>query len=267
MILERLFPKETPRYAKVRESSAFLAPLLSWHPEGWISGWLMVLAGANVGFENADRFIYWDMSTFSIPLLIFVLAGGLLMNMVRKFPVFPQTANSAKGIVFFAAAGFLLFLAGTAPFGFDIRYLTAGLPYLGYFLAAWLIHSIEISTVAGKKTVPPKSEQAGVLVSALVLLSISCLVGFGQDDPIISTVSAIYIPFILVTLIFPAHVRHVQRARIYGIFIPAMFLSVRFPWILIPLAVVFYGVRKISYLQTGDIYPSFRVDLDDPETE
>ena len=250
MILERLFPKETPRYAKVRESSAFLAPLLSWHPEGWISGWLMVLAGANVGFETADRFIYWDMSTFSIPLLIFVLAGGLSMNMVRKFPVFPQTANSAKGIVFF-----------------DIRYLTAGLPYLGYFLAAWLIPSIEISTVAGKKTVPPKSEQAGVLVSALVLLSISCLVGFGQDDPIISTVSAIYIPFILVTLIFPAHVRHVQRARIYGIFIPAMFLSVRFPWILIPLAVVFYGVRKISYLQTGDIYPSFRVDLDDPETE
>lgn len=264
MILERLFPKETPRYAKIRKSSAFLAPVLSLNPEKWISGWLMVLAGANVGFASADRYLYWDMSTFSIPLLIFVLAGGLWVNLVNKFPVF---AHSAKGILFYAAVGFLLFVAGTAPFGFQAGYLISGGPYLAFFLAVWMIHSIEISERGERKTVPPKSAQAGILLSALTLLAVSLYTGFSMDDPMISTISAIYIPFILVALIFPAHVRHIQRARIYGIFIPAMFLSVRFPWFLIPLAVVFYGMRKISYLQTGEVYPSFRVDIDDLEAE
>ena len=114
---------------------------------------------------------------------------------------------------------------------------------------------------------PSKSAQSGILISALALLSLSCVVGFSQNDPMISTIAVIYITFILVTLIFPAHVRHNQRARIYGVFIPAMFLSVRFPWFLIPLAIVFYSLRKITYFQTDEVYPSFRVDFDELESD
>ena len=267
MILERLFPKNTSRYAQARDAMAFLKPILQWNPERWISGWLMVLSGANVVFAADDRYFYLDMSTFSIPLLIFLIGGGIGTAMLSKFPKFPQSIVSARGILFYALTGSILFISGFATFEFNIKYLFSGGAYLAYFLAAWLVYSIEIKLESDKKTVPPKIDQVGILISVLILLSFSCFAGFSQNDPMISTVSAIFIPFILVALIFPAHVRHIQRARMYGVFVPAMFLSIRFPWFLIPLAVVFYGLRKITYFQTDEVYPSFRVDFDELESD
>ena len=86
--------------------------------------------------------------------------------------------------------------------------------------------------------------------------------GFQFDDPVASTVSTVYLPFILVALIMPAHLRHLQRARIYGVFIPAVFLVVRFPWFLIPLCTLFFLLRLYHYFRFNIVYPTFGVDYD-----
>lgn len=65
------------------------------------------------------------------------------------------------------------------------------------------------------------------------------LIGIRFDDPVISTVAAVIAPFYLIAIVFPEHKRHIERARIYPVFIAAMFVSVRLPWFLIPLAILF----------------------------
>ena len=69
------------------------------------------------------------------------------------------------------------------------------------------------------------------------------------------------IPFAIIALIWPSHVRHLQRARFYPLFIFAMFLCVRAPWFLIPLAILFFSIRTVNYLRYGIVHPSFGVDF------
>ena len=70
---------------------------------------------------------------------------------------------------------------------------------------------------------------------SLVLMLISTFLGVYFDDPIMSTAGAVCIPFPLITLIWPNHVRHLQRARFFPLFTFSMFLCVRAPWFFFPL--------------------------------
>ena len=109
------------------------------------------------------------------------------------------------------------------------------------------------------------------LIGANLALSISDIpfngpvsatnIGYINDDPIISTIGAVYAPFPLVALIFPSAIRHIQRCRMHVIFVPAMFLSVRFPWFLIMVTLLFWILRYYNYFRFGEVKPSFKVDL------
>ena len=82
------------------------------------------------------------------------------------------------------------------------------------------------------------------------------------DDPIISTISTVYTPFLIVSIVMPVHIRHIQRARIYGLFIPAVFLSIRYPWFLIPLWSLFFILRVYHYFRFKTVFPTFAVDIE-----
>ena len=84
-----------------------------------------------------------------------------------------------------------------------------------------------------------------------------------NDDPMISTIAAVYTPFPIVALIFPSAIRHIQRCQMYVVFIPAMFLSVRFPWFLIVVVLLFWLLRYFHYFRNGEVKPSFKVVLPD----
>ena len=99
-----------------------------------------------------------------------------------------------------------------------------------------------------------------LLIIVLALSLLASFLGFSNDDPMISTVAAVYIPFPLVALVFPAAIRHLQRSRSYVVFIPAMFLSMRFPWFLFLLVPLFVLSRHYFYFTSGKIYPTFKVD-------
>ena len=93
---------------------------------------------------------------------------------------------------------------------------------------------------------------------AIFALLACVLVGFMIDDPVISTAAIVSLPF-LVVLLFGKHVRHLERAKFYPIFIFAMFVVSREGWFLIPLLLLFFILRSYNYLRYHKVYPTFGV--------
>ena len=136
-------------------------------------------------------------------------------------------------------------------------------PYLLFYIAVWLVFSIESIQQDDKSfEIAGSSPRIRNLVGSTILIVFGSVMGFQFDDPVASTVSTVYLPFLLVALIMPVHIRHLQRARIYGVFIPAIFLVVRFPWFLIPLCTLFFLLRLYHYFRFNIVYPTFGVDHD-----
>ena len=197
----------------------------------------MVLAGANVTHHIEDRWFYWDWSSLSYVLLV-ILAFATYWD--KRFPVLTQKIDSVKSGLWMFLMGFILFLLGTIPKGFDYLVLTYGLPYLIYFIVGHLTYAIPIMiNDVGEKSVPSKVKMAPMLSIIVFLTFLATVAGTYNNDPMISTIAAVYSPFPLVALIFPAAVRHLQRCRMYVVFIPAMFLAMRFPWFLFPVILLF----------------------------
>ena len=101
----------------------------------------------------------------------------------------------------------------------------------------------------------------GYLSISVGFMILAMFLGIFLEDPVVSTAAAVSIPFPLIALIWPNHVRHLQRARFYPLFTFAMFLSVRAAWFLVPLVVLFFTLRMVNYFRYGIVHPSFGVDF------
>ena len=100
----------------------------------------------------------------------------------------------------------------------------------------------------------------------IILASLAAsILGYINDDPMISTAAAVFLPFPLVALFFPIAIRHLQRCRIYVVFIPTMFLSMRYPWLLGLLCPLFILSRHYYYFTTGKPHPTFKVNHSDEQ--
>jgi hypothetical protein len=259
MLAEKYFPPGSGRYGRLATIVEKMDGFASLKPERWFGIWAMVLAGANVSAHVEDRWLYWDWSSLSYVLLV-ILAFATYWD--KRFPVFKQNIDSVKSGLWMFLMGFILFLLGTIPKGFNVDVLVFGLPYFIFFLVGHMTYSIPIQVKDdGENHSPTKGEMAPMLAIIIVLTSLSVVAGVIHDDPMISTIAAVYSPFPIVALIFPAAVRHLQRCRIYVVFIPAMFLAVRFPWFLILTVLLFWMLRHYHYFRHGEVKPSFKVDL------
>ena len=219
----------------------------------------MVLAGANVTAHIADRWFYWQWSSFSYLLIAIMIFALWWDRFMIRFPVFPQSVTNVKTGIFTLIVGFILFTLGTIPGGFDHLVFVYGLPYLIYFLVGHMTWSIPINKE--NKSVPSKGEMAPMLGSIIGLTLLASVAGFLHDDPMIATIAAVYSPFPIVALTFPVAIRHIQRARMHVIFIPAMFMAVRFPWFLFMIVPLFWLLRHYHYFVHGEVKPCFKVDL------
>ena len=157
----------------------------------------------------------------------------------------------------------MVLLLGSIGLQFSMDVIKNFVPYLLFYISVWLVFSIELIGKDDKSiSIAGSSPRILNLVFSTLFIIVGSIIGFHFDDPVASTVSTVYLPFLIVALIMPVHVRHLQRARIYGVFIPAVFLTVRFPWFLIPLWALFFLLRLYHYFRFNIVYPTFGVDYD-----
>jgi len=209
------------------------------------------------GKAQIDRFYFWDWSDWMIGvvgLLVITLLLNILAKKLKDIP-FGENRITLKecGYHFFMPLillyiGYILF----AGFGrmFDI------IIYLLPYIAIYLIHTIKIDK--DYNSISSESNKYVKTITATIFLIIAAIIGYVIDDPVLSTASMVTLPFLLV-LLFGKHIRHLERAKFYPIFIFAMFVVSREAWFLIPLLLLFFILRSYNYLRYQKVYPTFGV--------
>ena len=256
MLAEKYFPKGSSRYDSLSQLFRNLDWLNTLKPERWFGTWTMILAGSNVSIFLLNRWFYWDWTTFNILILGIILLVSIFISVKPDFLHYNYSFQSSIYMFF---KGIILFSFGTIPFGFDLNTLLFGLPYFIFFIVGHMIWSIKIDS--NNNSTLSKKEMITPLFIIIAFTLFSALLGYINDDPMISTIAAVYSLFPIVILLFPVAIRHLQRARMHVIFIPAMFISVKFPWFLIMILPLFWILRYYHYFRFGEVRPSFKVNL------
>jgi len=236
---------------------------MNWQPLHWFGMWCMVISGFNIIKGQENRYIFWDWNSGSLFIFSVIILVTIWSILSARHPATPKKINNLRSLLYFIVIGSMALLLGSIGPKFSMVAIKNYAPYLLFYIAVWLVFSIESIQQDDKSfEIAGSSSRIRNLVGATTLIIVGIVMGFQFDDPVASTVSTVYLPFLLVALIMPAHIRHLQRARIYGVFIPAVFLVVRFPWFLIPLCTLFFLLRLYHYFRFNIVYPTFGVDHD-----
>ena len=283
MLVKRLAPPGSKTYEQLQ--NYFIKYGNYIEKNGWIQLffiWTLVVAGIVVSMDFGNRYIYWEWNGWGLGLLklfivtllyLFFLGPNEIWNPGMKVLSFKDILRHTL------VATFLLFIGWFDTNGKFIQdglnasqvdgntYITMSiitlmsylLPFISFLLIFQLI--LELDKDRGVWVNQNWQFKLQYLSISLILILLGTLIGIKLDDPILCTAGAVSAPFSAIALLWPDHVRHLQRARFYPTFIFAMFLSVRAPWFLIPLALLFFTIRTVKYFQYGIIYPSFGVDF------
>ncbi len=268
MIVERLFPQKSKLFNKWRHPLSQFGTVLD--AQGLIqlfTIWTLTVAGIVLQIGLVNRFVYWEWNGWLLGLIKLFLSTLLFYLFLHpKGLWFPgkKRLNKKEYASHFGLA-LLFLLIGWTNINNTLFDLVKLLPYLAAFLGGLAIFQfiIEFDKTKGVWVNFHWNSKQPILMSSVGLFCIAILLGFYFDDPIITSAGIVSVPFPLIALIWPSHVRHLQRARFYPLFIFAMFLCVRAPWFLIPLAILFYTLRIVNYFRYGIVYPSFGVDFSD----
>ncbi len=232
-------------------------------PLNWFAVWIMMTSGTSAQQQSLDRYTYWDISLAGVGLITLLIVTGLMTIIFRneKFSFVSNDINPAV-IINHTIIGLLLFMTGWGWLswlnGEFLNSLKSFFPYLLVYISLILIYQIDLDSIPEKGYQPGKS----LIAVCLLLVIVSVFYGIVYDDPVVSTTAAVIAPFYMIALVFPEHKRHIERARIYPVFIAAMFVSVRLPWLLIPLSILFFGLRTYHYFRFNIVFPTFAVDHD-----
>ena len=263
MLAEKYISKDTVIYKKLSSSFILFDNFFKLRPLRWFAVWAMIVSGSNAAIHLDNRWMYWSWDSFSL-----YLSFAFILSSFIDF-VFSTKLVNGNGISFYIEQlriflyGFFLFLLGSNPLNLSLDLLLVGFPYILFFSAGHLTWKIPLKIFRSSK--PNRKDFAPLLAIAIIFTFISSLVGYLNDDPMISTIAAVYLPFPLVAIVFPPGIRHLQRCRMYVIFIPLMFLSMRHPWFILITVPLFLLSRYYFYFTRGNVIPTFKVDQLDQE--
>jgi len=266
MLVERLFPPESSYYTKWRNSFSKLGEKMD--AGGLIQLfiiWTLTVSGIVANMDHTNRFVYWEWSGWMIGLIKLCLVSIVFLIWIhpRKLWIIgTRTLNNTELGTHLGIAIVLLLIGWFNPSS-GLGSLSSLVPYLTAFLSGLLVFQfiLEFDKTKGVWFNFHWDNKELYLSLSVLSMSIAILIGILFDDPVVSTAGMVALPFAAIALIWPSHVRHLQRARFYPIFIFAMFLCVRAPWFLIPLAVLFFVLRTVNYFRYGIVHPSFGVDF------
>ncbi len=268
MLIVRFIPPNSQTYQRLAKISRAFDGLRSWKPLQWFTVWILFSAGLSAQEASVTPFIFWDLSSWPMglgSLLIITLLYGFFVGKPGRM-VFDRKALQVQNLLkhFIFAEG--LFLLG---WGVHIntwgQALVTSIPYACGYFAALLVYALPIVTIPAPDDNPEQSwlsKRVSHGLLALLLVLVAAAWGYIYQDPVISTAAAVYAPFLLVLIVFPAHVRHVQRARFYALFLLAFFISMRLPWLFIPTILLFFSLRYYFYFHHQVVYPTFGVNYD-----
>ena len=263
MLAEKYIPQGSKGYRSLSNIFSRFDNFFGLNPARWIGIWAIVIAGDNVVSHFNDRWMYWNWKSLSIYLCILLIIAPLFDYLYNsKYSDLKKVRSASQAGKIFIY-GFMLFIIGANPVSLSVDVIYYSLPYVTFFLVGHLTWGISINDE--DFNLKSKTDMALPLSIVILLSFIATTIGFANDDPMISTIAAVYLPFPLVALCFPVAKRHLQRCRIYVVFIPTMFLSMRYPWFLVLLCPLFALLRHYYYFTTGKAYPTFKVDHSDEQ--
>lgn len=276
MLIEKIIPVGSDLYSVWSGYFSELGKKID--SQGWVqlfSIWTLTVGGIVLSMDLSDRYIYWEWSGWIegfIKLLIVSIVFIFILKPNEMWTAGTKRLN-IKEFLTHSVIGSILIVFGlfdlgmiVGPYESKIEFLHVLLSLISYvfsFLSCLIVFQFILELEEDKGTWnnfnwEHKFEYLSISVGFMAL---AMLLGIFLEDPVASTAAAVSIPFPLIALIWPNHVRHLQRARFYPLFTFAMFLSVRAAWFLVPLAVLFFTLRMVNYFRYGIVHPSFGVDF------
>lgn len=276
MLIEKIIPVGSDLYSVWSGYFSELGKKID--SQGWVqlfSIWTLTVGGIVLSMDLSDRYIYWEWSGWIegfIKLLIVSIVFIFILKPNEMWTAGTKRLN-IKEFLIHSGIGSILIVFGlfdlgmiVGPYESKIEFLHVLLSLICYvfsFLSCLIVFQFILELEEDKGTWnnfnwEHKFEYLSISVGFMAL---AMFLGIFLEDPVASTAAAVSIPFPLIALIWPNHVRHLQRARFYPLFTFAMFLSVRAAWFLVPLAVLFFTLRMVNYFRYGIVHPSFGVDF------
>ena len=276
MLIEKIIPVGSDLYSVWSGYFSELGKKID--SQGWVqlfSIWTLTVGGIVLSMDLTDRYIYWEWSGW-IEGFIKLLIVSILFIFILK-PNGMWTAGTKrlniKEFLIHSVIGSILVVFGLfdlemiiGPYESKIEFLHVLLSLISYvfsFLSCLIVFQfiLELEEDKGTWNNFNWEHKFEYLSISVVFMVLAMLLGIFLEDPVASTAAAVSIPFPLIALIWPNHVRHLQRARFYPLFTFAMFLSVRAAWFLVPLVFLFFTLRMVNYFRYGIVHPSFGVDF------
>jgi len=283
MIIEKIVPVGSQNHMRWKDFFSNIGKKAD--SQGWIqlfSIWTLTVAGIVLSMDMQDRYVYWDWDGWIVGLVKLMIVSIVFISILnpKKIWTVGKKRLNIKEIFIHGVVGVILLLLGWIDIGMIeaiskgklesmvmVTYLIYSalsiVPYVLSFLSCLLVFQfiLELEEDKGTWNNLNWENKLGYLSMSVVFMVLAMLLGISLEDPVASTAAAVALPFSAIALIWPDHVRHLQRARFYPLFIFAMFLCVRAPWFLVPLAVLFFLLRIVNYFRYGIVHPSFGVDF------
>ena len=254
MLLARYAPIGSPRYEKLSKTSEKWDKIIEWLSPKLFAVWSIFVTGMSAGKANFDRHYFWDGSDWLIGIIGLATITIILNMLANKYSDFENDMASPKSIVIFIISSLIILYLGNISVGSGSY--TKAIFYILPIIAIYLIHTIRFDI--NSSLITKESNKHVKTIGSLLLLIVSINLGIVFDDPVLATASIVSLPFLLV-LLFGKHVRHLERAKFYPIFIFMMFVCSREAWFLIPVFLLFFILRSYNYLRHQKIYPTFGV--------
>ena len=184
----------------------------------------------------------------------------------KKKPLAGWLANSLAGILLFIIGWVIVKQNQIEAVYFHINFTTFShmLPYILCFSAISLMTTLpdmKGDKTTGASTFPIAFGKTAALIISLLLVCIAFYTGFQQNDPLASTATLVALPFFFFST-FRRLDKDILRAIRYPIFILNFFTLAFYPWLLVPILIIYY-MSKYYYWHRFDLhYPTFMVDHD-----
>ncbi|MBU0529959.1 hypothetical protein KKF86_09450 [bacterium] len=260
MLLARYAPVGSQRYEKLAQSVKSIDKIMEWIPAQLFGIWTMFVAGIASGKAQTDRFYFWDWSDWLVGMVGILVITLIFYPLKKKLKIKELNQinwmKNSKSYLYYLIVGIILFSVGwyiANNTNFNNMY-NAFLSYMVFFGSIMFVYPTKIE---GNYIYDIKHKNINTIFGILFLIC-AIFMGFVEDDPVIATASIVSLPFLLV-LLFGKHIRHLERAKFYPIFIFAMFVVSREGWFLIPLLLLFFILRSYNYLRYQKVYPTFGV--------